>query len=444
MGAFLTPFMGSSINVALPAIAEEFSMNALVLVWVPTSFLLSSAVFLLPFGKLADMYGKKRIFLWGSLLYTISSLLSGIATSSVFFILFRILQGAGGAMLFGTGVAIISSVFPIGERGRALGITTASTYLGLSTGPFIGGLLTHHIGWRSIFFLNSFFAGFTFLLVLLKLRTEWVENKDEKFDLKGALFYGIVLTCLMLGFSFISKKWGGLLLALAGSGLYLFIKMENREKFPVINVNLFKKNRTFAFSNLATFIHYSASYAVGFLISLYLQWIKGFDPRIAGFILMGRPVTMAIFSPIAGRASDRTEPRILASSGMFLTALCFFLFIFLDPRTPVSFILLLLILNGLGFALFASPNTNAVMSSVERKNYGVASATLATMRLTGQMFSMGIATLIMVAIAGTQKIETATLPLLMKTIRISMVVSTFLCTLGIFASLARGNVIENS
>lgn len=443
MGAFLTPFMGSSINVALPAIAREFSMSALLLVWIPTSFLLSSAVFLMPFGKIADMYGKKRVFLLGSFLYAVSSFLSGIAPSSLFLIFFRLLQGAGGAMLFGTGVAIISSVFPPGERGRALGITTASTYIGLSTGPFIGGFLTHHLGWRSIFFLNSVLAGVTFLAVIVKLKTEWVENRDEKFDIKGALFYGILLTCFMLGFSFISKKWGSILLAFGVAGVHFFIRMEEKEKFPMLNINLFRKNRTFTFSNLATFIHYSASYALGFLLSLYLQLIKGFDSRIAGLVLMARPVTMAIFSPFAGMASDTTEPRILASSGMALTAVCFFLFLFLNPETSLYFVLFLLVLHGVGFALFASPNTNAVMSSVERKNYGIASASLATMRLTGQMFSMGIATLIMGMVAGTQKIEPQTLPLLMKTIKLSMGVSTILCTLGTFASLARGNIIEN-
>jgi EmrB/QacA subfamily drug resistance transporter len=442
LGAFLTPFMGSSINVALPAIAKEFSMNALLLSWIPTSYLLSSAVFLLPFGKLSDIYGKRRIFKWGIIIYTIFSFLTGIANSSKLLLIFRLLHGIGGAMIFGTSVALVTSVFGAGERGRALGITTASTYIGLSAGPFIGGILTQHTGWRSIFFFNALLGLVTLSVLLWKLKGIEVETGKERFDMKGSIIYGSFIISFMLGFSYVSKMVGILLITLSAFLFLIFLKLEEREENPMLNIGLFKNNRAFSFSNLATFIHYSASYSAGFLLSLYLQFIKGLDARTAGLILMARPVMMAIFSPFTGRASDKIEPRILASSGMGLTAFCFFLFIFLKEGTSIYFVLFNLLLHGIGFALFASPNTNAVMSSVEKKNYGIASATLATMRLTGQMFSMGIATLVISAIAGREKITSATLHLLMKSIKISMGISTVLCTAGIFASLARGNIRE--
>jgi len=442
LGAFLTPFMGSSVNVALPAMAKEFSMNALLLTWIPTSYLLSSAVFLLPFGKLSDIYGKKKVFKWGIITYTIFSFLTAIANSSELLLLFRSLHGIGSAMIFGTSVALVSSVFGTGERGKALGITTASTYIGLSAGPFIGGILTQHAGWRSIFFFNALLGFITLAVLLWKLKGIEVETKEERFDIKGAIIYGIFIVTFMLGFSSMSKREGIFFIVLSAVCFWIFLKTEEGEKNPMLNIGLFKNNRVFSFSNLATFIHYSASYSVGFLLSLYLQFIKGLDARTAGLILMVRPVVMAIFSPFIGRASDKIEPRVFASSGMALTAFCFFLFAFLREETSVSLIMLNLLLHGIGFALFASPNTNAVMSAVEKKNYGVASATLATMRLTGQMFSMGIATLVISAIAGREKVTPATFHLLMKSINISMGISTALCTAGIFASLARGNIRE--
>ena len=154
LSAFLTPFMGSSINIALPSIGKEFSMSAVLLSWVATSYLLTAALFLLPFGRAADIYGRKKIFTLGILLYSISSLMCGFSSGAVSLILCRILQGVGSSMIFATGVAIVTSVFPVGERGKALGINAAAVYLGLSLGPFLGGLLTQHLCWRSILYLN--------------------------------------------------------------------------------------------------------------------------------------------------------------------------------------------------------------------------------------------------------------------------------------------------
>ncbi len=440
LASFLTPFMGSSVNIALPSIGSEFKIDAVLLSWVATSYLLAAAMFLVPFGRIADIYGRKKIFTHGILIFTISSFLAAISTSAIVLISFRVLQGIGSAMIFGTGVAILTSVFPIGERGKALGINVASVYTGLSLGPFLGGFLTQHLGWRSIFLANVPLGLIIIVLIFWKLKGEWAEAKGEKFDFAGSIIYSITLIAIMYGFSLLPAMSGAWLILMGALGIFSFVKWEMKVESPVLNINLFRNNTVFAFSNLAALINYSATFAVSFLLSLYLQYIKGLSPQNAGIILVSQPVVMAIFSPFAGRLSDRIEPRIVASTGMSLTVVALFLFTFLNDKTTLEFIVVSLILLGFGLALFSSPNTNAVMSSVENRFYGVASGTIGTMRLTGQMLSMGIAMLIFAIYIGRVQITPEYYSLFLSSAKTAFTVFAVLCFVGIFASLARGKV----
>lgn len=440
LASFVTPFMGSSVNIALPSIGQEFAMNAVVLSWVATSYLLAAAMFLVPFGRIADIYGRKRIFTYGMLIYTLSSLLSAFATSGSLLISFRILQGIGGAMIFGTGVAILTSVFPVGERGKALGINAAAVFLGLSLGPSLGGFLTEHFGWRSIFLAIVPLGLVTIAFILWKLKGEWAGAKGEKFDFTGSIIYSLMLIAIIYGFSVLPGPLG-ICLTLAGVlGILAFVKWEMKVESPVLDINLFRNNRVFAFSNLAALINFSATFAVGFLLSLYLQYVKGFGPGYAGLILVSRPVVMAIFSPLAGRLSDRIEPRIVASIGMTLITIGLCLLIFLNEKTTLEFIIASLLLLGFGAALFSSPNINAVMSSVEKRSYGVASGTVGTMRLVGQTLSMGIAMLIFAVYLGRVQITPEYYPLFLRGVKVAFVIFATLCFGGIFASLARGKI----
>ncbi len=394
LGTFVTPFMSSSINVALPAIGKEFSASAVLLGWVATSYILTTAIFLVPLGKIADIYGRKKIFSYGVLVFSFSSLFCVISKSIFLLLCFRVLQGIGSAMIFSTCIAILTSVFPPGERGRALGINIATTYLGLSLGPVLGGILTQHFGWKSIFIIILPLALPSVFLIHWKIKEEWAESRGEKFDLIGSLFYCVALLLLMYGVSVVPAI-SGLWLVLTGmGGIALFIRWELKVENPVVNMNLFQNNRVFTFSNLAALINYSATFAIGFLLSLYLQYIKGFNPQEAGLILVAQPLVMALFSPLAGRLSDKIESRVLASSGMAVLVAGLIPLIILNAHTSPVFIVINLAVLGFGFALFSSPNTNAVMSSVEKNYYGIASATLATMRMTGQLFSMGTVMLI--------------------------------------------------
>jgi EmrB/QacA subfamily drug resistance transporter len=443
LSTFLTPFDGSSVNVALPSIGKEFSMDAISLGWVSTAYLLASAMFLVPFGRVADILGRKKFFNLGILVFTAASFSMVLCRSGLMLICFRVLQGIGAAMIFGTGGALLTSVFPPQERGKAFGINAAAAYIGLSIGPFLGGLLTLNFGWRSIFLVNVPLGLIAIALVSVNLKGEWAEAKGEKFDLNGSLIYCVGLIAMMYGFasfSLLGAAISSFLVLIGFLGIFIFIRWELKVESPILNVRLFRGNRAFAMSNLAALMNYSVTFAVTFFLSLYLQYIKKLDPQSAGSILVFQPIVMAVCSPFAGRLSDRIEPRIIASVGMAVTAAGLFLFAFLHAETALWLIVANLILLGLGFGLFSSPNTNAVMSSVEKKFYGVASGTLGTMRLTGQMFSMGIAMLIFALHIGHTQITPEYYGLFLRSMRSAFTFFAVVCVCGVFASLSRGKV----
>jgi EmrB/QacA subfamily drug resistance transporter len=438
--SFLPPFMASSINIALPAIGAEFSMDAILLGWIATSYLLSAAVFMVPFGKIADIYGMKKVFFIGLFIFTASSLVAYFAPSSTILIGSRVLQGIGSAMIFGTGTAILVNVFPLQERGKILGINAAFVYLGLSMGPFLGGLLTHYFGWRSLFLVNVPLGLIPLLLGLWKLKGEWAGAREDRFDLVGSAIYSLMLVAVMFGFSLLPAWQGAVMVLLGAATFFLFIRWESGVACPVLDVRLFKNNHVYAYSNLAALISYSATFAITFLLSLYLQYIKGLQPDQAGLIMLAQPAVMAIFSPFTGKLSDRMEPRLVASAGMALTFVAVLAFVFLSQETSLLFIVACLITLGFGLALFTSPNTNAIMSSVEPRHYGVGSATLGTMRLVGQVASMSFAMMVFSFYLGKVEIAPQYYPQFLAAVKVAFAVFSALCILGIYASLARGKL----
>jgi EmrB/QacA subfamily drug resistance transporter len=442
MSSFLTPFTSSSINIALPSIGTQLSMSAISLNWVATAYLLAAATFLVPFGRIADIQGRKRIFQIGIVVDAIASILCAVSHSGEWLIFFRVLQGFGGSMIFGTAVAILTSVFPPQERGRALGFSTAAVYTGLSAGPLIGGFMTQHFGWQGIFYLNAFLGVLISVVVFSKLKGEWAGARGEKFDYIGSILFSIAMVILVYAFSVLPALWGLGLVFLALVAFIVFLGWETKQEFPVLKVEFFRTNTVFAFSNLAALINYSATAAVSFLLSLYLQYINGFTPEHAGLILIIQPIVMVICSPIAGNLSDKVEPRIVSSMGMAFTTAGLVMLIFLGSNTSLIFILASLFVLGLGFGFFTSPNTNAVMSSVDRKFYGVASGTLGTTRLVGQAFSLGLVLLIFSLYIGKVQITPQYYALFLKAMKIAFIISAFLCFAGIFASIARGKIRE--
>jgi EmrB/QacA subfamily drug resistance transporter len=438
LASFSTPFMLASINIALPAMAPELGLDAMDLGWVSLSFLLASAALLVPMGRAADIYGRKKLFTWGFVIFTAASLFCGLAASAAQLLAGRLLQGIGSSMIFGTSVAILTSVFPAEKRGKAIGWVSAAVYTGLSLGPPLGGLLTQHVSWRAIFLLNVPIGLLVLWLVKKGLAgAEWRGAEGEKFDLPGALLYVAALGSLMFGLSEITGARG---IIFSGAGavlLALFLVRETRIRHPILNAGLFLRNRVFAFSNLAAFLNYSASFAIGFLLSLYLQYAAGLTPRGAGFVLVCQPLFMVAFSPWAGRLSDKRDPGAIASAGMALTAAGILFLALPQAGLPLWRVIAGLCVMGFGLALFAAPNTNAVMGAVAKPQYSVASAALATMRVSGQMFSMAVVMLLFSVFIGKVRLGPENYDGLTRAFGAGVWIFSGLAALGVFASLKR-------
>jgi len=432
---FLTPMMGAAVNVALPKIAEELNLTAIGQAWITTAYLLTAVIFLVPFGKIGDMFGRKKIFLWGNVLFMLSTFLCAFAVSDAMLIASRLIQGIGGAMIAGTSMAIIMLAFPLEQRGKIIGYNIASVYAGLAFAPIIGGFLTQYLGWRSLFFVSGFFGILISLSIFFKIKAEWVDKTNEKFDFMGSIILAISIVSLMVGFSKL-PNFSHVVLTLIGIiGLVGFGWFESKIKNPVLNIELFTHNRNFAFANLTALINYAATFAVTFVVSLYLQYAKGLSPRDAGAMLVAQPFTMSLVSTIAGRLSDKRDPHILASIGMSIIVVGLFLLSFLQQATSNYYIIGSLLILGVGFGLFSSPNTNTAMSTVDRKFYGIASATLGTMRSMGMMFSMAIATLASYLFVGDNKITTTNLPEYLQSVQVVFIIFSVLCFIGVFTSL---------
>jgi EmrB/QacA subfamily drug resistance transporter len=440
LSSFLTAFLISSLNVALPVLQKEFQLNAILLGWVPMASLLASAMFVVPLGRISDIYGRRRIFMYGMIIFTASSLLCSLSGSVTSLIPFMVIQGIGGAMIFSTGIAIVTALYPADQRGRVLGMSVAAVYFGLSSGPFFGGLLTGYFGWRSVFLVILPLGLIIILAVSLRLKQDWKDAGGERFDFLGSIIYSLSLFLVVYGFSSLPSLRG---FSLLGAGILtgvVFFLWESRIEMPILHVSLLKVNRIFAFSNLAALIHYSATSAVTFLLSLYLQTIRGLTPQQAGMILVCQPFIQAVLTPFAGRLSDKIEPRIVASIGMGLTGVGLLLLSLLTSHTSFPMILGNLSLLGLGFAFFASPNMNAIMSSLEKRFYGVGSGILATARMVGQAFSMGFTVLVFSLYLGRVQMTPDLYPLFLKSAKILFLFFAILCCGSIAASLARGNV----
>lgn len=343
-----------------------------------------------------------------------------------------------------TSMAMLMSAFPPKERGKVIGMNVASVYLGLSAAPVLGGILTQSLGWRSLFIINGSVSVLVALAVFFAIRTEWKESEKGRFDWSGSLLYVLSLILLMYGFSKMPETFAIVMTTAGLIGLYFFIRMEIKVAFPVLDVSMFRDNIVYALSNLSAFINYAATFAVSFVLSLYLQYVKQLTPREAGMLLMAQPVLMALVSIFSGRLSDRFNPKWLASSGMAISVIGLCMMAFLTIESSNAYILTALGILGFGFGLFSSPNTNVVMSSVENKHYGVASATLATMRNLGMMFSMAIASLAVHIFIGNRPLGVSTIPDFMHSSQVIFLLFSALCLVGVFTSMQNSKRKRNS
>lgn len=442
LNAFSTPMMLSATNVALPAIADQFSLTAITLSWVPMSYLMASAMFILVFGRIADLFGRKRVFLIGTTAVVASSIFTAFSVNSEMLLAGRFLQGISAAMLYATQMAIVSSVFRPDQRGKAIGLVVSSVYVGLAAGPLLGGIATDWFGWRANFLLHIPLALVVMSIGITRVKDEWFGEKGE-LDLIGAALFSVTIVFLCLGIASLPGLWSLPMLSLCLLSLVFFVRHVRTVAHPIWDIRLFLSNSVFTRACSASFIMYTATYANVVLLSLYLQQIKSLSGTTAGMILMIQPISMAVLAPVTGKLSDRIEPRLLASVGMALTAMGLFFLSTLSADSQLTSVAAALAMTGIGFSFFSAPNTNAIMGSVERKDYGSASGAAATTRVLGQLGSMVLVTFAMSMVLGNRLIDDSNMPALEQAIRVSFGIASSLCLIGFFLSISRGKTLPH-
>jgi MFS family permease len=431
--SFFAVFAVNAVMVVIPSIASEFHMSNIVQNWAVIIFLLVVAVLSVPAGQISGKYGLKKVTIISVVLFIIISIANILVTTSEQFLLCRLILGISLAFFNVTSMAMVVSAFGPEERGKALGIVITGVYIGLSLSPVLGGVLNYQLGWRSVVLFGVPFLLATLVLILTKVDEEWITFENVPLDIKGSVSYGIGMVLFMYGFTILNEPLGVILTVLGVMFLIIFGWIELRQTYPVFDVRFFK-NRKFLSSNFASLCAYLATFAVTTILNYHLQYIKGFDSQTAGIILLAAPLCQVVLAPIAGRLSDKYVPQVLAAIGMGLGTLSLILFTFLNESTSLEFLIVAMIIYGVGFGLFSPPNTNVIMSSVPPKDTSVASASVATMRTVGQAMSLGILTLVFAFVMGDVPIVEQYYPLLISSCQITCLICVALCVASVFAS----------
>lgn len=431
---FLCGFSVSVISVALPSVGMDFAVSAVAQNWIAMVFFLAIAIFSLPFGKIAAKFGLKKTFYLGLGVLIFASFGASVSNSVEILIFFRALQGFSIAILNVSTLAIVTEAMPITERGKGIGIITSIAYVGLIAANIIGGFLTYNFGWRSVFLVVIPFLILTLVITYLKVPNEWLLMKKDKFDYIGALIFGVAISCLTYGFTIIHTL-NGMILCISSIILFLiFGKWQLRVKYPMFPVKILK-NRKFTFSSIAALLCSFATFVIIYIVDYHLQYIKGIDPQSTGLILMLAPLAMAIATFFAGRLSDRINPQLLASSGLGIAFISLLILSFLDHTTSLMVIIIAIILEGIGYGMFISPNTNVVISSLPSKLASIASATVSTTRVIGETLSLGMLTMTFAIIMGSLQIIPKYFHLLIVSSNIVCILAGIGCLFGILFSL---------
>jgi len=438
---FTVPFLLSSVGIALPVIGKELAASAVQLSLVQTAQVLGIGIFLLPAGRFADIHGRKRIFLSGTSILCVSTLILGMAKSIEIFIFLRFIQGLGAAMIFSTSIAILAAVFPPERRGRAMGIIVSMVYLGMAAGPSISGFVIEYLSWRWVFFLLFGLMATALILAVTKLKGEWISGRGEPFDWWGSAVFMLSLFILIYSATELTRMDSAPWLMMAGlAGMGLFFKMQWNSSYPILDIHLLINNLTFTFSNLATFINYAATFSFVFFFSLYLQYIKGLPPKFAGLMLIIQPLVQAFLAPIAGRLSDAYPPSRIATMGMFFCTIGLFIAAKIDGSTPFALIVSVTVIQGISLGLFSTPNMTAIMGCVEPRYYGTASSMVATMRTTGILASTTIIAIIFSFFMGDQPVTGANLEDFIRSQQTSFYLFSALSLVGTIFSMVKGKL----
>jgi EmrB/QacA subfamily drug resistance transporter len=396
VGTFMASLDSSIVVIGLPTVLQDLNATIVHGIWIITGYRLMMVLLLVLFGRIADMYGRVRLYNMGFAVFTVGSLLCGLSRTGEQLVAFRFLQGAGAALLVANSAAIITDAFPQGQLGTALGTNMMAINLGAIVGYTLSGVMITYFGWRSIFFVNVPVGAFGTLWGYRRLKELSKRPVGEKFDWLGSILYcaGLLSVLFALGIGDPTSTGN---LAIAGAGFALFLAVifvERRQKHPTLDLSLFKI-RLFAAGNLTGFLNSMAFNCGPFLRSLYLQLVLGYSAFKAGLLLIPMEIVVLALSPISGRLADRYGSRVLSSMGLALNASALFWFSTLNEKSSYSAVLVSLILFGLGRALFTSPNSSSVMGSVPAEKRGVANGIRATLVQTGNVISVPLSLLLM-------------------------------------------------
>jgi len=439
IASFMSPFAMSMLNLSLSEIGTEFGVSAHALAWVSTAYLFSSILFLVPMARISDLIGRKKIFLLGMTIAFVNAMIEPFVPDFWILVLFRVLDGFAMSCVFATSLPILSSTYPPSQRGSVFGINVSVIYLGSTMGPVVGGIMTAHLGWRSLFFLLLPLIALGIFMVFRYLKTDIAESKGEPFDKTGTVLYMFSIFFLLFGLSNLPKTWAFICLAVGLLSLPLFIWYAKNKTYPIMQIKLFFSNKRFTRSNFAAFMNYAGTYAVAFFLSLYLQRVLHFPADTAGIILLAQPALQAIFSPFVGKLSDKTDSRYLSTLGMVILAVGLIGCSRLHSETALIYLIGCEILLGIGFAFFSSPNTSAIMNSVGKKDYSSASASLSVMRQSGMVLAMAVAMCsISIFLGSTEMLSPETVPYFLTSMKTTFYIGTALCLIGAVLSYSRG------
>jgi len=449
LAAFQTPYNSTVLSFITPVLGRYFHVPLYILVYVPIVYLIPLPTLMIALGRLSDIYGRARVFKVGFALFVIGSIIGALAPNVYILILSSLLMGIASSILSPGSAAIVSQVFPEGERGFALGINAMSVYLGLTSAPFLGGIITQFLGWRSVLLITTILSILGLVISFISMRGIDIPRHRIPIDVYGSTTYALALLSIVmyLLLSAMNNWFNYIYLLIIGVALLiLFVLIENRIRNPMLELSLFTKNISFMAGNLTALLNYISTYSIPFLLSLYLQAVLGYNPFMAGLILVSEPIFMAALSPISGRLSDRYGSREIAALGMGIIGVAFVMLLVLNIRNLMNIVISLAVL-GIGFGFFSAPNTNSVMGSVTSDKYGVASGVLGTMRFTGQLLSITVASAILInylgryaalyLFTGIALINTVIYQSFLLGLRVMLIISAVLSFIGVYTSLLR-------
>lgn len=431
LALFIVTLMVSASNIAIPSIARDLHADAVSVSWIPSALLWGSIIILLPSGRLADNKGRKKLYLIGCAGFALVSSSVVLVQNIEALLILRVFQGLCTALIFATGLAIISSVFANSNRGTAIGITSSMVYLGLSCGPVIGGWITEHIHWKGVFWMPVPFMMLALVLIVMNVKGDWKNEKSESIDWFGSVLFALSASAFFIGVSELPDPMHILYVVIGVVLFFVFVKHQKQAKSPLIHIQALTENKPLISSVYSSLLMYSANFPIVFLLSLYLQYIHNLSPSEAGSMILIQTLIMMILSPLSGRLSDTYGAKVITTAGSFIFSMGFMVLIWVDMNTSMGFIMFGLVLLGIGFGLFSTPNNSSALGSVSKSKLSIVSSIMNLSRTMGNMFSTAFVIMLTSIILGEATIQPENYPSLLLVVQISFCVSL---ALGLYAS----------